>query len=238
MPQIFPKWSNTALRVAPVAFVLLCCAAVAVGMVVVRSPYKTREDIPREQPVPFSHQHHVADAGIDCRYCHTSVEESRFAGVPPTKVCMNCHRFLWRDAEMLAPVRESWRTGEPLKWNRVHDVPDYVYFDHSVHVAKGVGCVECHGRIDQMPLVWQEHSLQMRWCLDCHRDPTPHLRPNELITAMGTLDELKDDPGYRAAARRLFPDRDPGGVTPDETRGRVSEENDVHSLTNCYTCHR
>lgn len=238
MPQLFPKWSNTVVRVVPIAAVLLCGAAVAAGMVLVRSPYKTREDMPREQPVPFSHQHHVGDAGIDCRYCHTSVEESRFAGMPPTRVCMNCHRFLWTDAEMLAPVRESWRAGVPIAWNRVHDLPDYAYFDHSVHVAKGVGCVECHGRVDEMPLTRQEHSLQMRWCLDCHRNPTPHLRPREVITSTASLEDLAEEPVYLAAVRRLFPDRAPRSVTPRQTRSRLAEVNDVRSLTDCYTCHR
>lgn len=238
MSQFFPPWTNTLLRAGPIVLVLIASAGIAVGMVVVRSSYATGQGHPLEQPVPFSHQHHVADVGIDCRYCHTSVETSSFAGVPATQVCMNCHRQLWTDSEALAPVRESWRTGEPIRWERVHDLPDFVYFNHAVHVAKGVGCVECHGRVDRMPLTWRENSLQMRWCLECHRDPKEHLRPQEVITRMESLDELADDPDFDEAVARLFPDREIGSVDANAIRERVAEENHVQSLTDCYTCHR
>lgn len=238
MSQFFPPWTNTLLRAGPIVLVLILCAGVAAGMVVVRSSYATGEDQPVEQPVPFSHQHHVADDGIDCRYCHQSVEESAFAGLPATEVCMNCHRRLWTNAEMLAPVRESWRTGEPIRWERVHDLPDFVYFNHSVHIAKGIGCISCHGHIDEMPLTWAENPMQMRWCLDCHRDPTAHLRPREVITRMESLEDLKDDREYLAAVARLLPDRDPSDVKPDALRKKLAEVNHVRSLTDCYTCHR
>ena len=124
-----------------------------------------------EQPVPFSHAHHVGGLGIDCRYCHTTVETSSFANIPPTKTCMNCHSQIWSTSPTLEPVRASFRTGESIRWTRVYDLPDFVYFNHSIHVNKGVGCESCHGRVDQMPLTWQENSLQMEWCLDCHRNP-------------------------------------------------------------------
>jgi hypothetical protein len=238
MSQFFPAWTNTLLRAGPIVLLLMVCAGIAAGMVVVRSSYATGEDHPVEQPVPFSHQHHVADVGLDCRYCHTSVEHSAFAGIPATEVCMNCHRRLWTDAAMLEPVRESWRTGEPIGWERVHDLPDFVYFNHSVHVAKGIGCVACHGRIDRMPLTWRENSLQMRWCLECHRNPTVHLRPHEVITRMESLEELAGDPALEKALARLFPDREPSSVKPDAIRERLAEMNDVQSLTDCYTCHR
>jgi hypothetical protein len=130
---------------------------------------------PVAQPIPFSHKHHVGDDGIDCRYCHTSVETSRHAGLPGTDICLTCHSQLFRDAPLLQPLRDSARTGRPVAWQRVHALPDFVYFDHSVHVARGVACFECHGRIDQMPLTWRAQPLQMQWCLDCHRDPAPHL---------------------------------------------------------------
>ena len=139
--QLFPQWANSAGRVIPIVGIVALTGAVAMGMVLVRSPYQTRQGEPREQPVPFSHQHHVGDIGIDCRYCHTSVEESAFAGLPSTQICMNCHNLLWKNSPMLAPVHESWNSKIPIRWLRVHDVPDYVYFDHSVHVVKGVGCV-------------------------------------------------------------------------------------------------
>ena len=238
MAQLFPKWSNSAARAVPVAAVILSGGAIALGMVLVRGPYVTRQNIPREQPIAFSHLHHVGEIGIDCRYCHTSVEESAFANVPPTQICMNCHRYLWSDSPELAGVRDSWRTGEPIRWERVHDVPDYVYFNHSVHVAKGVGCVECHGKIDEMPLTWRVHSLQMKWCLDCHRDPIPHLRPAEFITSTRSLDELARSPDYQAVVSEMFPRRDSKTVSADEVRDELGKRNAVQRLTDCYTCHR
>ena len=142
-----------------------------------RSPYNTGQDVVLMQPVPFSHDHHTAGLGIDCRYCHTTVEKSAFAGIPPTATCMNCHKQIWSDSEMLAAgARElRHRRADPL--DAVHDLPDFVYFNHSIHVAKGVGCVSCHGRVDQMPLIRRSASLQMRWCLDCHREPERFVRP-------------------------------------------------------------
>src|SRR5262249_46164795 len=138
----------------------------------------------REQPVPFSHRHHVGGIGLDCRYCHTTVEVSSFAGIPPTKTCMNCHSQIWTNSAMLEPVRESFRSGKSIEWNRVHHLAGFVYFDHSIHVKKGVGCVTCHGRVDQMPLTWQESSLQMEWCLGCHRNPERFVRPREQVFSM------------------------------------------------------
>lgn len=145
------------------------------------SDWVTYHDEYREQPVPFSHQHHVGGLGIDCRYCHTSVETSAFAGIPSTETCMTCHSQMWLHAPMLEPVRQSWVTSKPIQWARVHDLPDYVYFDHSVHVANGVGCSTCHGDVGQMPLMRRVVNLQMRWCIDCHRNPEQHLRPRDQI---------------------------------------------------------
>ena len=138
---------------------------------IVRSPYATNAGVIKDQPVPFSHAHHVGDDGIDCRYCHAGAETSSFAGLPPTQTCMNCHAYVWRKADALAPVHESYRTGEPIAWNRVNDLPDFVYFDHSIHVQKGVACRTCHGEVDTMPLMWRESTLLMEWCLACHRAP-------------------------------------------------------------------
>lgn len=159
---------------------------VAAGIVyaVYRSPYVTRQNVPQDQQVPFSHQHHVAGLGIDCRYCHTSVEESSFAGIPPTETCMTCHSRVWTDAPILSPVRQSHARNEPLQWNRVNQTPEFVFFNHSIHVQKGVGCSSCHGRVDQMPLTWKAHSLYMRWCLDCHESPEKQLRPQDQIFNM------------------------------------------------------
>jgi hypothetical protein len=157
------------------------------------SPYATDVAVPVHQPVPFSHQHHVGDLGIDCRYCHGGVETSAFAGLPATETCMTCHSQIWRDAPMLEPVRRSWTTGQPLHWTRVNDLPDYVYFDHSIHVRKGVACVSCHGRVDEMPLTAKAHTLYMRWCLDCHRAPAHQTQ------TVGQIFAMADPPTVKAA---------------------------------------
>ncbi len=150
----------------------------------VRSPYVTEVGQPIAQPIPFSHKHHVADDGIDCRYCHTTVENSAFAGIPSTQTCMNCHSQVWAESPTLAPVRDSFRTGQPIAWNRVDNLPGFVYFDHSIHVQKGVGCSTCHGQVDQMPLTYKTQSMQMSWCLDCHQNPAQFIRPREQVFNM------------------------------------------------------
>jgi hypothetical protein len=184
MPQVFPEITNLLARASIVGLVFGLPALALVSWGVYRSPWVTRAEMPLEQPVPFSHKHHVSDDGIDCRFCHTSVETSSFAGIPPTQTCMTCHSIVWNRAAVLEPVRTSYAGGAPLRWVRVHDLPEFVFFDHGIHVAKGVGCSTCHGRIDGMPLTRQVHSLQMRWCLDCHEDPAKNLRPQSAIFAM------------------------------------------------------
>src|SRR5579872_2255662 len=174
--QIFHRSTNTISRATIYGAVFLLAALLWAVLELQRSPYITYAGVARPQPVPFSHQHHVAGLGIDCRYCHTSVEKSRFAGIPPTKTCMNCHSQIWTNAALLEPVRESFRTGKSLVWTRVNDLPDFVYFDHSIHINKGVGCNTCHGPVDRMPLMFNYASLQMEWCLDCHRDPVFNMR--------------------------------------------------------------
>src|SRR5690348_11752735 len=171
MSQIFHRSMNAVAKASIYGIVILVCVLGYGIWQVNMSSYFTYIQRPIPQPVPFSHEHHVAQLGIDCRYCHTSVERSHFAGVPPTATCMNCHRQIWTNAELLAPVRDSYSSGKPLLWARINDLPDFVYFNHSIHVAKGIGCVTCHGRVDRMPLMFQHASLQMEWCLDCHRDP-------------------------------------------------------------------
>ena len=168
MPQIFRRSTNTLVRSTLVGVVLFFFLLWGVVYAVFWSPYTTDTNVPRGQLVPFSHQHHYSGLGIDCRYCHTSVETSSFAGIPATEICMSCHSQVWTDAPMLAPVRQSLAFDSPLEWNRVNDLPDFVFFNHSIHVQKGIGCSTCHGRVDQMPLTWKAHSLYMRWCLDCH----------------------------------------------------------------------
>ncbi len=218
MSQLFRKRANALARLALVgggAAALLLCATLF-GFA--RSDFWTQVGAPLEQPVPFSHQHHVGGLGIDCRYCHTGVEQSSFAGLPPTETCMTCHSQVWKDAPVLQPVRESWRTGAPIQWTRVHDLPDYVYFDHSIHVAKGVGCATCHGQVNEMPLTWKTQPLYMRWCLDCHRAPEQFLRPPGAVVDMH----------YPPPADQLAFGKE------------LVRQNQVHTagLTDCYTCHR
>jgi hypothetical protein len=185
-------------------------------MLYVRTPLNTGQNHPVEQPIEFDHRHHVADVGIDCRYCHQSVEDSSSAGLPATSVCMNCHSQVWNKSPLLQVVRQKYFTDQPIPWNRVHNLPDFVYFNHSIHVNKGVGCVTCHGRVDQMAAVQQAEPLTMGWCLDCHRDPSAFLRPREQITNMAWL-----------------PPKDAA------TLGKqLATQYDVHSRTSCTTCHR
>ena len=179
MAQIFHRSANTLSRLSIIGVVVVVSVLLWAALEMQRSPYATYQDVAQAQPVPFSHQHHIAGLGIDCRYCHTSVETSSYAGIPPTKTCMNCHAQIWTNAPMLEPVRESYRTGKSLMWTQVNDVPDFVYFNHSIHMNKGVGCASCHGAVNKMPLMYAANSLQMEWCLSCHRAPEKFLRPRE-----------------------------------------------------------
>src|SRR5262250_1896108 len=184
MAQIFHRSTNTISRVSLFGGIAIIAVLVATLAAINRSSYMTEVGVARSQPVQFSHKHHVSDDGIDCRYCHTSVEDSSFAGIPSTKICMNCHTQIWADSPILAPVRESFRTGKSLEWTRVNNLPGFVYFDHSIHVHKGVGCATCHGRVDQMPLIWRVNTLYMEWCLECHRNPERFVRPREQVFSM------------------------------------------------------
>jgi hypothetical protein len=219
MPQVFRRGANALSRASLAGGLLLFALFVWGCLIYTRSSYGTRMGEVIEQPIPFSHQHHVGILGIDCRYCHTSVEHSSSAGMPPTKTCMNCHSQIWTGSEMLAPVRASYRTGKPLRWTRVYNLPGYVYFDHSIHVQKGVGCSTCHGRIDLMPLTYQFPTLLMEWCLDCHREPEDHLRPREEVFNI----------------RYQQPDNQ------EELGRKLMEKYDIrsqHQLTSCSVCHR
>jgi hypothetical protein len=179
MAQIFQPYFVLTLKLGFLAAVLLIVAVILTWRVHTGPPVAV--GAPVEQPIPFSHKHHVGDDGIDCRYCHTSVEKSSFAGLPQTEICMTCHSQLFKDAPVLAPLFQSFETGKPLHWNRVHDLPDFVYFNHSIHVNKGIGCASCHGEVDQMPLTWRTQSLEMQWCLSCHREPERYIRPREQV---------------------------------------------------------
>jgi hypothetical protein len=212
---LFPRWTNTALRVALVVGVTGAIATLTGFMVIVRSPLFTRQHEAVVQPIQFDHRHHVADVGIDCRYCHQTVETGRNAGYPATEICMSCHGQIWNKSPLLDRVRASYFSGAALSWKRVHLLPDYVYFNHAIHVNKGVGCATCHGRVDQMGAVAQEAPLSMEWCVDCHRDPISRLRPLDRITDLAW--------------------------EPDDARAvgmKVSSALHVHTRTSCTTCHR
>jgi hypothetical protein len=215
--QIFHRSTNYLSRISIWGSVLILAGAGWVAAALSRSSYVTRQDIAIWQPVAFSHKHHVAGLGIDCRYCHTAVETSSSAGMPPTATCIGCHKLIWKDSPALEPVRESFRTGQPIRWSRVHDLPDYVYFDHSIHVAKGVGCSSCHGRVDRMQLTYQDATLHMEWCLECHRSPGKVLRPREEIFNMTWKAEEQAEVGAARAAKYGL--------------------RSTFALTNCSTCH-
>ena len=184
MAQVFDRSSNALARAS---LVLTGLIVIALGVALdqlQRSPWVTRQGQRPDQPVPFSHKHHVEGLGLQCQYCHTQVEKAAYAGIPPTKTCINCHAQIWTNAQLLEPVRQSWATGASIQWIRVHDLPDYVYFNHSIHVNKGIGCSSCHGRVDEMPLMYMQNTLQMEWCLNCHRNPAANLRPTSEIYNM------------------------------------------------------
>lgn len=184
MKPLFSRSSNNVLRVVIVLLVFGAVGTPVLLMAWVRTPLNLQQNDPIDQPIQFDHRHHVADDGIDCRYCHTTVERSDTAGLPATSVCMGCHGQIWNQATLIEPMRQSWQRKQPIVWNRVHELPDFVYFNHSAHINKGVGCATCHGRVDQMARVYKVQPLTMQWCLDCHRNPAPNLRPADKITDM------------------------------------------------------
>ena len=184
MAQIFPRWTNVGSKMSIVGALATVALVVLASIAYIQSSYGTNAGVSHVQPVPFSHQHHVGVLRIDCRYCHTSVEHSPFAGLPETKTCMNCHSQIWVGSNVLEPVRASYRSDRSIAWERVYNTPGFVYFDHHIHVQKGIGCSSCHGRIDQMPLTQQTPTLLMEWCLDCHRHPEEQIRPREEVFNM------------------------------------------------------
>jgi hypothetical protein len=216
--QIFGPRANVITRTILIGGALFPFLAIAVTYGTMNSSYVTGQGVIIEQPIPFSHKHHTRELGIACLYCHTGVEKSSFAGVPSTHICMTCHSQIWTNAAMLAPDRESLAKNQPIRWNRVNRLPAYVYFDHSVHIAKGVGCSTCHGRIDQMALTAQGKPLTMGWCLGCHRNPAPNLRPENEIFNM----EWHPSPDQNRKGAELV---------------KVNHINSAR-LTECSICHR
>lgn len=217
MAQIFHRSTNVIAKVSILGAVFIIGGVGWIASAINRSSYVTQVDVVREQPVPFSHRHHVGQLGIDCRYCHTSVEQSSFAGIPPTETCMTCHSQIHANSPMLQPVRESWRTGKPLPWVRVHDLPEFVYFNHSIHLKKGIGCVTCHGQVEQMALMWQVHTLHMEWCLQCHREPEKFVRPRDQV---------------------FNPTWQPPNGDQLAIGQKLVKEYNIEKLTDCSVCHR
>ncbi|MDA0577859.1 MAG: cytochrome c3 family protein [Verrucomicrobia bacterium] len=218
MGQIFHPSANTLAKLGVFGGIFIVIGMFGAWDLFLRSPYTTGVGQPIEQDVPFSHKHHVQQLGLDCRYCHTSVETAAFAGIPPTKTCMNCHAQIWKDAPMLQPVRDSFASGKPLNWVRVHDAPDFVYFDHSIHVNRGIGCVSCHGQVDDMPLMWKEKTLHMQWCLECHRHPEKFVRPKDKVFDMNW--------------------EPPTDVSREDFGKALVAEHQIVSETSCSVCHR
>ena len=210
----FPSWSNKAFLLVLVTLATVPAYAITV-VALTMLPGTNQIGYAPEQPVPYSHALHAGDLGIDCRYCHNTVDSSSHAAIPPTSTCMNCHKMVHTESPKLDLVRDSFESGEPIEWNRVHDLPDYVYFNHSAHVTRGIGCASCHGRVDQMEIVTQQEGLNMGWCLDCHREPEKHLRPLDKITDMDYAPENQLEIGLR-----------------------LREEYNINPSTDCSTCHR
>ena len=211
---MFPKWSDPFL-----VFVMVCAGLVFLAALAVYawSPLSVNVNYQPAQPAPYSHKQHAGKLGMDCRYCHNTVERTPHAAVPPTQTCMNCHEAMNKDSDQLTLVRESSATGVPIPWVRVHKLPEFAYFDHSAHVTRGIGCVSCHGRIDKMQVVFQAESLRMGFCINCHRHPEDYLRPKDKITAM---------------------DWSPPGGGQRNLGLRLKKEYDINPSTDCSTCHR
>ena len=218
MAQLFPRSANWVVGASILALLGVVGAATAILLNINRLDYVSGVNTPLDQPVPFSHLHHVTGVGIDCRYCHTTVEEGAFAGIPPTETCMTCHSQIWTEAPMLEPVRASFRDETPLEWTRVHDLPDFVYFDHSIHVSRGIGCETCHGPVQEMPLVWKENTLNMEWCLECHRHPEKFMRPVDEVFNMS----WEPPPEREELGRELM----------------AQHQVEPALLTDCAVCHR
>jgi hypothetical protein len=263
MAQIFDRSSNALARASLVLSGLILIALGVTLDQLQRSPWVTRQGQRPDQPVPFSHKHHVQGLGVQCQYCHTTVEKSSYAGIPPTKTCINCHAQIWTNAQLLQPVRDSWQTGQSLPWIKVHDLPDFVYFSHEIHVHKGVGCASCHGRVDQMPLMYAENTLQMEWCLDCHRNPAKKLRPTSEIYNNAWEAPAADRPVWCAVEDEQSgkptaqsvkcvtkePSREPGSqsaayqkYTSQDELGRFLVQHykirTPNELSSCEVCHR
>jgi hypothetical protein len=245
MASLFPRWTNTLSRIMGAATLIIPAVGVGGALLIVRTPFITNEHVEIDQPVQFDHRHHNWEQGIDCRYCHSAVETSANAGIPATSVCLGCHAQVWNKSPRLEPLRQAFFTEKPLQWNKVHDLPDFVYFNHSIHVGKGVGCVSCHGRVDQMATMRQEAPLTMQWCVECHRDPSKHIRPVDQVTNMtwkpatvGGHGAVGHGGGENASENEHTKTERSGATPTSAGPDNWAEKNAVHPRTSCDTCHR
>ncbi len=249
MAQLFPPYANTIATASLFVAAAIPFTLVVGGPIVTSSPANTKVDMPIDQPVPFSHKHHAKELGIDCRFCHSNVEDTAQASVPATEVCMTCHSQIWTNSPMLDPVRTSWETGVPLEWNKVNAVPDFVYFNHSIHIARGVNCNTCHGPVQEMPLTWKGETFQMSWCLECHRDPSKFIvkptnsgdkTPREQVFMLyRKVSEGKPLSDAEEALAQGLPNLIPQDAKHKEAREKLVKDRhiNVEQLTDCYICH-
>ncbi len=246
MAQIFRPGANTVAQASLLVVAAGAFLTFAAGSQLSRSPYNTKVDIPLGQPVPFSHKHHAKELGIDCRFCHTSVETSAKAGVPSTDTCMTCHSQVWPNSPLLEVVRQSEATGTPIRWLKVNEVPDFVYFNHSIHVDRGISCNNCHGEVQEMHLTWKGREFQMAWCLECHNSPesymyevedsdlTPRQQVFELYRKVSNGEALS--PVEKKLAQGL-PQRVPKDKVHEGVQLMKDREINVTQLADCYVCH-
>lgn len=250
MAQIFKPSANSVAKVTLIGIAIVPFT-VGVGLAALsRSPANTKVNVPKNQPVPFSHQHHAYELGIDCRYCHTSVEKSDYPGLPATETCMSCHSQIWTNSPLLQPIRESYETGIPIKWNQVNKLPDFVHFSHSIHIARGVNCNFCHGPVNDMHITWKGNSFQMQWCLQCHRNPArylykdpdnPELSPRQKVFNLYWKYQEKGIKGLSPREQDLIEGSDNGTLDEKEVaagKKLVSEYGvKVQQLADCSVCH-
>jgi hypothetical protein len=237
MAQLFHPSANTIAKASIFGAILCAFLITCLTEGYDRSSWHSGVGERKNQPVPFSHEHHVRGLGIDCRYCHTSVESSHFAGLPSTKTCMTCHSQIWTNAALLQPVRDSWLNNRPIQWQRIHNLPEFVYFNHSIHVAKGIGCSACHGEVDTMPLMYQVNSLQMQWCLECHRNPEKFIRPRQEVYNLHY--DVSADKNL-ATELNVTPAEAENFRTQEALGKKLVADYHIHKeqLTNCSICHR
>jgi hypothetical protein len=247
--QVFKERANTVARFSLVAGATIVLGGGFAVAALSRSPANTKVGVPKDQPIPFSHKHHTWELGIDCRYCHTTVEKSAFPGMPASETCMSCHSQIWTNSPLLEPVRQSFETGTPIHWTQVNKLPEFVYFNHSIHIARGVNCNTCHGEVQAMNITWKGNSFQMAWCLQCHRAPERYLHSDPLNLDRTPRQQVFDlywkiqaDVQLNDREKQLASGEDPFSDNPkDVAEGKEIVKKlgvRVAQLADCWICHR